>query len=326
MRISSRARKILGIGLFVSITLGIIASLVLVQRTQDTRQQASETLSATITTRPAKGTSLTAGTQHSIDLVLQTPLGKKISGIQLVTIITPAIGDLTFQPASIPGLQVAAQTIESTSNGKKITLALLSQPSQPFTTTQSTITLGTLKFTPTTAGTLTIAPSIEDSKMEELDTGTNLFISLNSHDFQISTSPSASPISTPPVNGECNTPTCRADMNQDGILDAQDYSILVNLIRENFFADTNACWNTTEQSTAAPASSPTTADSQATPFATNSTATATMSPTTTTPPNSPTPRPTIITTSSPATLLPSDNSTAYPSDGEERTPIEPAQY
>jgi len=202
------------LAIFVSILMivGGAIGMILVQKdlqmSQDIRQQASVADGKVNVT--LSSTDLVINQPGKVNFYINTS-GVQTDGVQLTFNV---VGDLLTEPPvftlnpSSP-LQLAYSEIETTTDGYLVSIiAIPKQLGQPFSSTTNT-NFGSLDFTPTNSGTLTLNFDVENSistihasnppKDELTQIATSDFVVVN-NETQPSPSPSASPEASPTVS------------------------------------------------------------------------------------------------------------------------------
>ncbi len=102
----------------------------------------------------------------------------QVIGVQTFIDIAGNIpADLAFVPASVPGLSNIISEINTTPTGRRLVLAQLANPSTPYSTSDSEVTLGSFTFTPDGDGELEFAFDMVSSKiLTSGETTTNILL------------------------------------------------------------------------------------------------------------------------------------------------------
>ncbi len=169
----------LQLGLVLILTLGFIASLILINRAQDLRQQAQVAPAATLTIVPSSS-NVGIGIKTRVDLKMRFTAGQKVDAIQIMGMVTGNIpSSLTFTPGSVPGFVTnrAKPYLDVGTTSKAFTLIYLI-PSEnlptPHTGTGEELTLGYFEFTPTAVGNIVFTLDPTATKVTEYQTARNL--------------------------------------------------------------------------------------------------------------------------------------------------------
>lgn len=138
----------------------------------DLRRRASlSTGVATLEFTPSTST-LGAGSTTTLDLMLNTQ-DRLVDGVQAEAVISGTLpSNITFTPATVPGLQTIVQSIDPVQNTRKFTLLMItSNPLQPYTTNSAPVKLGTLSFTAPTSGQMSITFDPANTFVTQNNTG-----------------------------------------------------------------------------------------------------------------------------------------------------------
>lgn len=185
------------IGMFVLVVGGIIAAI-LSQRSQDTRQQASETsITNSIVTNPTSGQTMKIGQQNRIAVIAKLQPQTSIAGIQYVAKITGQIpSDLKFEVNQIANLTVERSTLEDSDSGKLLTVVFLTPPESEFKVPSAELEIGSLIFTPTGEGNLTLTPDPNLTKVVETTNHQNILSAVQFSTFTFANTPDPSALTS----------------------------------------------------------------------------------------------------------------------------------
>ncbi|MCA9379075.1 hypothetical protein KC640_01480 [Candidatus Dojkabacteria bacterium] len=117
-------------------------------------------------------TTLTPGSQ-AINLTVNTN-GNDVNGVQVFLNITGTVPtDITFTPATIPGLSMIVADLTDVTGGKLLTLAYLTTPTTPYQN-NSDVAIGVFEFTAPSTGTMTMTFDSAKTKINDWTTGVNI--------------------------------------------------------------------------------------------------------------------------------------------------------
>ncbi|MEP7167583.1 MAG: hypothetical protein ABI758_06440 [Candidatus Woesebacteria bacterium] len=138
-----------------------IAAVVVLQRTSLDSRKGASSGAGTVTVTVNPGTSfVTPGSTQSLQLQTNTGF-ERVVGYELYVDFTGTVpANLAFTPATVTDLSTVTQNIATTATGKRLTLGLLvpiSSPPKAFSTSNGTVTLGTLTYTAPSTGSMKIA-------------------------------------------------------------------------------------------------------------------------------------------------------------------------
>lgn len=146
------------------------------QQDQEIRQQAS-TPTGTATVKISTTTTQLSEGQQALPVVVNLgPSQINIDGIQFVVEVTGNVpANIKFTPQTLSGLAAKVNTVVDITNGKKISVAFLTDdPLTPFTSGNQDITLGNLEFTAPASGQMlvhfnpTLSKVIQNSTMDDV--------------------------------------------------------------------------------------------------------------------------------------------------------------
>ncbi len=135
--ITSKTKNIRAIGAFIILLIGLVATVIAVQQSQDIRDRAAETTQAEVSFTTSS-TPLPVGTSGFITMQLNTK-GQPIDGVQLVFDLygrgkNPP--DITLEPIVPQGMKVVWNQKESIPQAYRVSFALVNQTiTQPFSNT-----------------------------------------------------------------------------------------------------------------------------------------------------------------------------------------------
>lgn len=152
-------KPLLAIIALVILVVGTGVAVFMSNTVQDLRQQAAEEGgTATLALKPGSQSGIQSGSQTSLDLVANAGADVEIVGIQLVADINGVIPtDLHFAPETIPNLNLVVNTLEDTQNGKRLTVAYLTDPPASYAATSVDLKIGAIEFTAQTGEDFTVA-------------------------------------------------------------------------------------------------------------------------------------------------------------------------
>ncbi|MBU1326791.1 S-layer homology domain-containing protein [Patescibacteria group bacterium] len=141
---------------FIALSIALVVTLYAVRKNQELRRKAAVPGGPASIVLSPSSKDFPIGTPVALTLSANI-VDKAVDGFQVSASFSGNLpADLSFEPASISGLILAKNTLESANGGKILKLAFLTQnPSQPYANI-SFITLGQIAMTPREAGTITI--------------------------------------------------------------------------------------------------------------------------------------------------------------------------
>lgn len=181
--------KVVLIALIVLIILvsGAVAGVFLLRESQDIRQQA-DTGGGIVDILITTDTSLNPGQSVTLKLKAEHFNQSALNGLQVVADFTftgTVPSDLSFNQATIPGLQTAGTTTTAITNGKRLIVGFItSSPTEPVTL-EGNYELGTITFTVPTTGQINIVFNNQLTKVIQNNTGTNIANSLSAQNLSI---------------------------------------------------------------------------------------------------------------------------------------------
>ena len=191
------------------IIVGLVLSVYATKKVQDLRNKAAVPQGPAVLNLTPDSSSIPVDKDSTVSLSIQIDKSYPVDGIQVqAEIIGKVPENFVFTPHVPEGLRVAKNTLKNTNNGKKLTLAYITNnPQNPFVN-EGLVNLGSFVFTPKEEGNLNVKFSTTVSKVSKNKTAEDLLTYPQDYTYTFVTPPTQVPSSTPTP-----TPTANPSMS-----------------------------------------------------------------------------------------------------------------